>query len=126
MLCGAFHEIPPEQSKRFIREETIAFFPEAIFSSPNPRYLDTSYIDVPWEEPELVIELMRRDWRDRGLLARLYRAVRPPKKTAVVFAGVAAGGARRWESLRVFRGEARGQREQLPRPGRLKEGCGDR
>jgi hypothetical protein len=45
----------------------------------------------------LVIELMRSDWRDRGLLARLYRAVRPPKKTAVVFPGVSSAGARRVE-----------------------------
>ena len=97
ILCGASHEVPAAQSKRFIREETIAFFPEAIFSNPNPRYLDTSYIDVPWEEPKLVIELMRRDWRDRGLLARLYRAVRPPKKTPVVFSGVGGVGACRVE-----------------------------
>lgn len=97
ILCGASHEVPSAHNKTFIRGETIAFFPEAIFSNANPRYLDTSYIDVPWEEPKLVIELMRRDWRDRGLLARLYRALRPPKKTAVVFPGVPGAGARRVE-----------------------------
>jgi len=40
---------------------------------------------VPWEEPRLVHELKIRDWRDRKLLARMYRALRPPKRTAVAF-----------------------------------------
>ena len=66
-------------------QKTIAFFPEALFSNPECPLLKTSYVDVPWEEPKLVKELMRGDWRDRRLLARLYRALRPPKKTAVVF-----------------------------------------
>jgi len=76
-----------------ITEETIAFFPEAVFSKPKCAYLKTSYVDVPWEESRLVAELTRRDWRDRSFLARLYRAIRPPRQTAVVFDTMAGSRA---------------------------------
>jgi hypothetical protein len=85
VLCGAFGSTRSLQDKRAISEETIAFFPEVLWSKPDCSYLDSSYVDIPWEEPRLVQELMRRDWRDRQFLARLYRAIRPPKQTAVVF-----------------------------------------
>lgn len=85
IFCGASGGSRSQQNERPIYEETIAFFPEALFSMPKCPFLATSYVDVPWEEPQLVIELMRRDWRDRRLLARMYRAIRPPKQRAVVF-----------------------------------------
>jgi hypothetical protein len=85
VLCGAFGSTRPPQDKRRISEETIAFFPEVLWSKPECSYLETAYVDIPWEEPRLVQELMRRDWRDRQFLARLYRAIRPPKQSAVVF-----------------------------------------
>jgi ATP-grasp domain len=75
---------------RPIYEETVAFFPEALFSNPECPFLKTSYVDIPWEEPKLVTELMRGDWRDRRLLARIHRALWPPKKTAVLFPASAA------------------------------------
>jgi hypothetical protein len=89
VLCNSFSGVRSPRYENPIHEETIAFFPEALFSNPKCPYLATSFVDVPWDEPELVIELMRRDWRDRRLMARLYRALRPPKGTAVAFdAGV--------------------------------------
>jgi hypothetical protein len=88
-LCGATGSGRSQQNERPIYEETIAFFPEALFSKPQCPFLATSYVDVPWEEPGLVIELMRRDWRDRRLLARMYRAIRPPKQRAVAFDTIA-------------------------------------
>jgi hypothetical protein len=88
-LCGATGGGGSQQNERPIYEETIAFFPEALFSKPHCPFLATSYVDVPWEEPRLVIELMRRDWRDRRLLARMYRAIRPPKQRAVAFDTIA-------------------------------------
>jgi hypothetical protein len=84
-FCSSFCHVSSLHGGRPIYEETIAFFPEALFSNPECPFLKTSYVDVPWEEPRLVRELMRGDWRDRGLLARLHRAIWPPKKTAVVF-----------------------------------------
>ena len=98
-FCGAFGEGGPLQYERPIYQETIAFFPEAIFSMPKCPYLETSYVDVPWEEPQLVTELMRGDWRDRRLLARLYRAIRPPRKMTVVFDTKAASAAARVEEI---------------------------
>ena len=89
VLCGATGGGRSQQNERTIYEETIAFFPEALFSKPQCPFLATSYVDVPWEEPRLVIELMRRDWRDRRLLARMYRAIRPPKQRAVAFDTIA-------------------------------------
>ncbi len=88
-LCGATGGCRSQQNESPITEEIIAFFPEALFSKPECPFLATSYVDVPWEEPGLVIELMRRDWRDRGLLARMYRAIRPPKQRAVAFDTIA-------------------------------------
>jgi ATP-grasp domain len=90
VFCRAFSNTRSPRNERPICQETIAFFPEALLSNPKCPYLETSYIDVPWEEPRLVVELMRGDWRDRGLLARLYRAMRPPKQTAVAFDAMAA------------------------------------
>ena len=84
-LCGAFPGALEEEDLRSISQREIAFFPEAVLSNPKCPYLETAYLDVPWEEPRLVHELKSRDWRDRKLLARMYRAVRPPKHTAVAF-----------------------------------------
>jgi ATP-grasp domain len=93
VFCGAFSDTRLPQNERPLHKETIAFFPEALFSNPKCPYLETSFIDVPWEEPPLVVEMMRGDWRDRRLLARLYRAIRPPKQTAVVFEPSVASAA---------------------------------
>jgi hypothetical protein len=84
VLCSSVFEAISSQ-RRPIQEDTIAFFPEVLFSNPKCPFLRTSYVDIPWDEPRLVVELMRRDWRDRRLLARLHRAIWRPKKTAVMF-----------------------------------------
>lgn len=84
-FCGAFSGALEEEDLRSISQREIAFFPEAVLSNPKCPYLETAYLDVPWEEPRLVHELKSRDWRDRKLLARMYRALRPPKHTAVAF-----------------------------------------
>ncbi|MGH9598085.1 MAG: ATP-grasp domain-containing protein, partial [Edaphobacter sp.] len=89
VFCLAYFGVPP-LPERAIPEETIAFFPEALFANPECPFLKTSYVDIPWEEPRLVMEMMRGDWRDRSFLARLHRAIWPPKKTAVRF-GSAVG-----------------------------------
>jgi ATP-grasp domain len=85
VLCGASTDASLLQDHRAVYAETIAFFPQALMSNPRCPYLESSYIDVPWEEPQLVRELIRRDWRDRRLLVRLYHAIRPPSRTMVDF-----------------------------------------
>ena len=90
-LCGASTDAGLQRGQRFIYEETVAFFPQALMSDASCPYLESSYIDVPWEQPRLVRELMRRDWRDRRLLARLYYAIRPPSRTMVDFKAIERG-----------------------------------
>jgi len=85
VFCRAFSKDVSQKEQKFISSDTIAFFPEVLMSSPPCPYLGTAYVDTPWEEPRLVRELMRGDWRDRRLLARLYRALQPPSRTAVAF-----------------------------------------
>lgn len=105
VFCDSFCNASVLQG-RPIYEETIAFFPEALFSNPECPFLNTSYVDIPWEEPRLVIEMMRGDWRDRRLLARLHRAIWPPKKTAVLFEKSSASKAQRVdEAVGVLRRE---------------------
>jgi hypothetical protein len=60
--------------------ETIALFPHAWKSDPGNKWLTSGYHDVPWEQPALVNELMRKPWPDRLLLNRVLtglRALRP-------------------------------------------------
>lgn len=84
-LARAFTAAPLPKNHVAIFNRKIAFFPEAIKSDPKCPYLETAYIDVPWEDPRLLQELMNRDWSDPTWLARLYRALRPPKGTPVAF-----------------------------------------
>ena len=60
-----------------IPDETIAFFPHILrciaddpaLGSPNIRY------DIPWEEPELIGELMRKPWNGRHLSYLVYKVI---------------------------------------------------
>ena len=54
---------------------TIAFFPQAWRSDPGSPLLATASHDVPWEEPDLVNDLMAPPWPNRGLVARLWQGV---------------------------------------------------
>ena len=58
---------PPVTTK-----DTIAFFPQAWLIDPRDPYIQTSYHDVPWEDPELVRELIKIPWARRRLLSRFY------------------------------------------------------
>jgi len=93
VFCRSFSGATLPEDAEFVSQETIAFFPEALMSHPQCPYLRTAYVDAPWEEPRLVREMMRRDWRDRRPLARLYRAIRSPKHVAVNFEPSRLGGA---------------------------------
>jgi hypothetical protein len=91
ILCGAVTNGSLQAS---IGGKVVAFFPEALMSNPSCPYLRDAYVDTPLEEPRLVGELTRGDWRDRRLLARLYRASRPAKRTAVAFEDGGVRGTR--------------------------------
>jgi hypothetical protein len=58
--------------------DIISFFPQALNLPPVGDIPRRSFYDVPWEEPELVRELARRPWSERGFLARLVRWAKRP------------------------------------------------
>jgi hypothetical protein len=76
---------PPPQER--IEDDVVAFFPQTIKWSPESAYLRTGYHDVPWEQPELVCELMRAPWADRQLSARIYHRLFPRKKVSALETG---------------------------------------
>jgi hypothetical protein len=51
--------------------DIIAFFPQCWSLEPDLPLLRSCLHDVPWEEPEVVRELVKLPWPERGLLARL-------------------------------------------------------
>jgi carbamoylphosphate synthase large subunit len=70
-LLGATAAPPPVTTK-----DTIAFFPQAWQHDPRGVLLRDSFHDVPWEEPELVRELIKPPWPNRGWASRLARRLR--------------------------------------------------
>ncbi len=60
-----------------VRSEVV-FFPQAVKLNPENPYLHRGFHDVPWEEPELVRNLLADGWPERQFLARLYHRLRPP------------------------------------------------
>jgi hypothetical protein len=77
------------QAMRFplhpVRPGPIALFPQAFakIAAQSP-HLDSSYHDIPWEEPRLVHELMLEPWPIRQWAARLYHLLRPVSRMAPV------------------------------------------
>jgi ATP-grasp domain len=67
---------PPAQNP--ISGNTIALFPQALAAGKACRpYIDASYHDAPFEEPQLMSELMLKSWPQRRWVARLYHSFRP-------------------------------------------------
>jgi hypothetical protein len=64
-------ELPPRVKFPQIAHETLAFFPQAWLGRSAASLLPSAYCDVPWEDPALVAELLRRPWEVRSNLARL-------------------------------------------------------
>ncbi len=61
--------------------DIIVFFPDAWKCDPESQFLLTAYHDVPWEEPALVLELLRPERRERYWLSRRLRRIKD-RKTA--------------------------------------------
>ena len=56
---------------RIAEEDTVAFFPQAWLADADSPLRALAHPDVPWQEPALVAELLRRPWDVRSPLARL-------------------------------------------------------
>lgn len=75
---------PDASQKQLTTESTVAFFPQALNWNPKSEYLSRGFHDVPWEEPALVRELLRRPWPERQLLSRIYHYFRAPQRVEEV------------------------------------------
>jgi hypothetical protein len=66
--------------------DTVAFFPQALNAlNEDSRAACGSYLDVPWDEPQLIAELKKKDaWPERRWAARLYHALKPVEPTRCV------------------------------------------
>ncbi len=60
----------PIPSPFVLGSDIVSYFPQAWLSDPKCDALHTGYHDVPWQEPELLKELMLLPWPDRSFLAR--------------------------------------------------------
>jgi hypothetical protein len=69
-----------EQPPCVTDRDVIAYFPQAWHTAPEDSWLRDGFHDVPWEDPALLQELLRRPWPDRGWLASLRRLL-PPSRT---------------------------------------------
>lgn len=56
----------------------VSLFPQAL-NVPNDDSQSAcrGYLDVPWDEPELIAELKQASWPERRWLARIYHAMKP-------------------------------------------------
>jgi hypothetical protein len=67
-----------------IQNDVIAFFPQSLVSHPRGGLAQGAHLDVPWDQPGLVRELMRPPPPDRRLIARIYHRFNAPRKVATV------------------------------------------
>jgi ATP-grasp domain len=89
-LAGAFCSVlgasPAAPLHAVIPGSSIALFPQALAGGDACRgYIDSSYHDVPLDEPRLEKELLLIPWPRRRWIARIYHSFKPPKRTEAVF-----------------------------------------
>jgi hypothetical protein len=75
-LAARLQGSPPPAAPPVTDNPVLAFFPQAWLLAPDNLFLSTGYHDVPWQEPDLVRELARQPYPDRGFLARLLARAR--------------------------------------------------
>lgn len=65
--------------------QTVAFFPGA-WCSASPTAAQSTFQDVPWDEPDLMAELVKLPWPNRSLLARTWQTITRQTNTNSAFA----------------------------------------
>jgi len=83
-LCAVLRRDPSAIAETSLPlRDRVALFPQAQAAGAACRALiEASFHDVPHDEPRLVRELMLKPWPRRHLLARIYHAFKPPRKTS--------------------------------------------
>jgi hypothetical protein len=82
-FCAHWRGNPAPQAQNPIVARSIALFPQALRAAAS-RHHDSSYLDVPSDEPALQAELRLPPWPQRQWAARLYHAFRPIDRIAAV------------------------------------------
>jgi len=72
-LCQLAGLPPIAEAPSITDRDVIAYFPQAWHTTPDSPWLQRGHHDVPWNEPALLQELLKKPWPDRGLLATLWR-----------------------------------------------------
>jgi thioesterase domain-containing protein len=75
-LSARLSNTPLREEAPVTDRDIIAYFPQAWHWDPASELLQSSFQDVPSEEPELVQDLLQLPWPDRSVLARLANMVR--------------------------------------------------
>lgn len=66
----------PSSAGLVIANQVIAYFPQAWLLDAKALALENAYHDVPWEEPDLVRELIKLPWPERSLFAQFVAFMR--------------------------------------------------
>jgi carbamoylphosphate synthase large subunit len=74
-LCRGFEGEVTD--KPAFAQQTIAFFPHFLRCGPDTNLpnLSTMHQDIPWEEPKLIRELVKKPWNRRHLSSMLYTVI---------------------------------------------------
>jgi len=75
-LSAQLSNTPLREEAPVTDSDTIAYFPQAWHWDPESPLLQSSFQDVPLEEPDLVRELLQLPWPDRSALARVASLLR--------------------------------------------------
>jgi len=67
-----------------IENDVVAFFPQAVLANPHSQFARRAHLDIPWDDPALVRELLLPPWPDRKWMGRVYHYFRPPRVVATV------------------------------------------
>lgn len=83
-LFSAVTGTPIQEAPALTENDTITLFPQEWLRNSTSPYLESGYHDVPWQEPELIRECVRkpRKWKDfysQKKLAQVFSEVRLPR-----------------------------------------------
>ena len=92
ILCGSLTGRSPVPPDHPIPGDTVAFFPQARYWSPDGRSPPDAFDDVPWEDEGLVEALQHEPWRDAGLIGAIYHRFRGQRTRACVVSAPAQEG----------------------------------
>jgi len=67
---------PLEEAAPVTGNVQIAYYPQAWHRGCDRELVDSSYNDIPWQDPVLSQELLKLPWPDRGMLARVVNHLR--------------------------------------------------